>query len=278
MALKEILEHEGKKYALVGENEHPLYEVEGKDIEYDGEKLAADISQVNAEREEERTALESLKAELENSKKDSEKYKGIDPEEARKAMETVRNLEEAKMVEAGEVEKIKQSAIEAIRDSHNEEISELKKKYEPIAVDRDRLKTRLDQVIVSNAFANSKFIQEKVSVPSDMIESEFSDHIRVVNGKLKILDGSGKEIYSRKEPSRPADFDEALEVIIEAYPHKATILKGAGRSVPGVINGEGSDILGDKLISRKNADEMATGNPKELARLMREGYRVVDQE
>lgn len=278
MALKEILEHEGKKYALVGENEHPLYEVEGKDIEYDGEKLAADISQVNAEREEERTALESLKAELENSKKDSEKYKGIDPEEARKAMETVRNLEDAKMVEAGEVEKIKQSAIEAIRDSHNEEISELKKKYEPIAVDRDRLKTRLDQVIVSNAFANSKFIQEKVSVPSDMIESEFSDHIRVVNGKLKILDGSGKEIYSRKEPSRPADFDEALEVIIEAYPHKATILKGAGRSVPGVINGEGSDILGDKLISRKNADEMATGNPKELARLMREGYRVVDQE
>ena len=278
MALKEILEHEGKKYALVGENEHPLYEVEGKDIEYDGEKLAADISQVNAEREEERTALESLKAELENSKKDSEKYKGIDPEEARKAMDTVRNLEEAKMVEAGEVEKIKQSAIEAIRDSHNEEISELKKKYEPIAVDRDRLKTRLDQVIVSNAFANSKFIQEKVSVPSDMIESEFSDHIRVVNGKLKILDGSGKEIYSRKEPSRPADFDEALEVIIEAYPHKATILKGGGRNGPGVINGEGSDILGDKLISRKNADEMATGNPKELARLMREGYRVVDQE
>ncbi|MCY4201681.1 MAG: hypothetical protein OXD38_03575 [Aestuariivita sp.] len=43
------------------------------------------------------------------------------------------------------------------------------------------------------------------------------------------------------------------------------------------MNGESADLLGDKLISRKDADEMTTGNPKELTRLMREGYRVVDQ-
>jgi len=277
MALKEIITHDDRKYALVGENEHPLYEVEGKDIEYDGEKLAADIRQVNAERDEERTALESLKAELENSKKDSEKYSGIDPEEAKKAIETVKNFDQAKMVEAGEVEKIKQSAIEAIRDSHSTEIAELKNRFEPIEAERDTLKAQLDKVIISNAFANSKFIEEKVSVPSTMIESVFSGHVKVQNGKLKVMDSSGKEIYSRKEPNRPADFDEALELVIEAYPHKATILKGAGRSGTGLVNGEGVDMLGDRLIARKDAEEMSTGNPKELARLMSEGYRVVDQ-
>ena len=37
----------------------------------------------------------------------------------------------------------------------------------------------------------------------------------------------------------PADFDEALELLVDAYPHKASILKGSGASGGGAGGGGG---------------------------------------
>ena len=141
MALKEILEHEDKRYALIGENGSPVYEVEGKDVECDGESLAADVRQINAERATEKTELEESRTQLERMRADLERYNGLDLEEAKKAMNTVRNLEQTKLVEANEVDKIKESAIEATKESYEEQIAELRKRFEPIEVERDSLKT-----------------------------------------------------------------------------------------------------------------------------------------
>ena len=107
-----------------------------------------------------------------------------------------------------------------------------------------------------------------------MIEAQFRDHVQVRDGKLRILDSQGKEIYSRIQPNRPADFDEAMELIVEAYDHKNQILNGTGG--PGSPNGQPSDLLGDKLITRAEADKMAIEKPAELSKLMSEGYRVVN--
>ncbi len=274
MALKEILEHEDKRYALIGENGNPIYEVEGKDVEYDGESLAADVRELNAERATEKTELEESRTQLETMKANLERYSGIDLEEAKKAMNTVRNLEQTKLVEANEVDKIKEAAIEATKESYEEQMAEMKKRYEPIEVERDTYKAQLEREIVSNAFSRSKFIRDKISVPWKMIEAHFSKHVTVKNGKLKILDSQGKEIYSRAKPSQPADFDEAMELIVESYAYKDQILKGAGR--PGSPNGQPSDLLGDKLITRAEADKMAVQKPAEFAKLMGDGYRVVD--
>ena len=65
--------------------------------EPDGERLAADVRDVNAERAEDRIQPENAQTELERLKKDFEKYSGLDPEEARKAMDTVKNLDLTKL-------------------------------------------------------------------------------------------------------------------------------------------------------------------------------------
>ena len=274
MALKEILEHEDKRYALIGENGNPIYEVEGKDIEYDGESLAANVRELNAERAKEKTELEDSQTQLETMKANLEKYNGIDLEEAKKALNTVQNLDQTKLIEANEVDKIKASAIEATKESYETQMAELRKRYEPIEAERDTYKAQLEREIISNAFSRSKFIEDKISVPWKMVEAQFSNHVTVKNGKLKILDSQGKEIYSRAKPSQPADFDEAMELIVESYPYKNKILKAT--SGPTSLNGQPADLLGDKLITRAEADRMAVQNPANFAKLMGDGYRVVD--
>jgi hypothetical protein len=69
---------------------------------------------------------------------------------------------------------------------------------------------------------------------------------KVEDGKIVAYDGSGNKVYSRTKPGDLADFDEALETLVDSYPHRDQILKGVGagwrRSAD---NGNGAGGRGD---------------------------------
>ena len=265
MPLKEIIEQDGKKFALIDDESRPVYETDGKEIGYDGESLAAKLHEVNGESATRRRELKEMKDKF-------DQFEGIDdPAEAKKALETVANLDAKKLIEAGEVEKVKAEAIAATESQWKAKIQQ---QYEPALKERDKLKSRLTNEMIGNRFGQSKFIQEKIAVPSQMVRTYFGKNFTIEGDRVIAKHDDGNEIFSTTRPGEKADFDEALEILVERAPFRDEILKGRGKAGTGSKGGGGGE-LGSKQISRAEADRLAVDNPSELSKRLGDGYTVV---
>jgi len=268
MPLK-IVEIEGVKYAALNESDDVIYtDADGKEIGHNGEILAARLQEVNAESAARRHKLKELEEKIST-------FDGIeDPAAAIKAMETVKNFDDKKLIDAGEVERIKTEAIEGTEKKYQDLIAE---RYTPLEGEVDRMQARLDNEIIANLFANSKFIKERMTVPASMIRSSFGEHFKIEKDQLVMRYPNGDEIFSKSRPGDKADFEEAMELLVDASPMREYILKGAdhrgGTGGPGP--GTGSvDHAGQKVIKRSEFEKL---DPQRKIDLMtKEGFRVID--
>jgi len=254
MKLKTV-EIEGKTYAEVQDGNPVYIHDDGKESPFDAKAAADTITARNGEamrhRKEAEAAANALKA-----------FEGItDPAAARKALETVQNLDQSKLVEAGKVEEIKAAAIKAVEDQ-----------YKPVIEERDSLKSLLDKEIRGGSFARSKFAEEKVAVPRHMLERTYGDNFKVEGGKLVPYDANGNKIFSRAKPGEVAEFDEALEHLIAADPYRDSILKGDIKGGGGAGQGGQGGGAGPR-ISQAAFDALP---PKERAAVAtKPGFEIV---
>ena len=129
-----------------------------------------------------------------------------------------------------------------------------KKKYKPVIAERDGLKASLVNEIVGGNFSRSKFIAEKLAIPADIAQARFGSRSPIEEGnKIVAKDSKGNNIFSRARPGEIAEFDEALEVLVDQYPYRDNILKGSGASGGGAggSNGGGG---GKKTMTRAQFD------------------------
>jgi hypothetical protein len=253
MKLK-IVTVEGKTYAEVQDGK-PVYEADGKDIAFDAPATVATITRLNGEAKGHREAKEAAEKSL-------AAFAGIsDPEAALKALTTVKNLDDKKLVDAGEVEKVKQEAIKAIRAE-----------FEPVVKERDTLKGELYGEKIGGSFARSKFISEKIAIPSDLLQARFGTNFEVKDGKIVAKDHAGNAIYSRSKPGEIADFEEAIELLVDAYPQKDAILKGTGSSGSGARGSNGVNN-GAKTMPRSQFEAL---DPAARAAKMKEGFTLTE--
>ena len=189
---------------------------DGKEIAFDVVGTQATISRLNGEakshRERAEAAEKSLKA-----------FEGIaDPVAAIKALDTVSNLDAKKLIDAGEVEKVK---------------GEITKAFEAKLTEATTKAQTLEQALygekVGGSFARSKLIAEKLAIPADMVQARFGQNFKIEEGRMVAYDAHGNKVYSRANPGELADFDEALDSLIEQYPYKDHILKSSGASGSG---------------------------------------------
>lgn len=89
-----------------------------------------------------------------------------------------------------------------------------------------------------------------------MVQAAFGRHFKVVDGKLAASDANGNPIYSRKQPGAQADFDEALGILIDQYPHKDSILKADNKPGSGAPANGGGGKGGSKSINRAAFDAL----------------------
>ena len=246
---------DGKTYAEVDTQGLPVYvHDDGKEVGFDAGSAMQKISTLNAEAKTHREAKEKAESTL-------KAFEGIeDPAAAKKALETLKNFDDKKLVDAGEVEKIKLEAIKAVEE-----------KYAPIVQERDAFQSQLHNELIGGGFARSKFIQDKVSVPVDMVQAMFGQSFKVENGKPVAYGTDGNKILSRVSLGEVAGFDEALEIMIGGYQHKDSILKG-GQGSGGGFQGNGGQG-GAKTMSR---DQFTNLKPIEQSSFMREGGKVTD--
>lgn len=200
---------------VVLQDNKPVYVYQdGKEIPFDAAQAFGKIRELNDENKSHRERAEAAEAKL-------SLFGDLDPDKAKKAMETVLSLDQKKLIDAGEVDKVKSEisqAYEAKLSAKDKEIT-----------DRD---TKIYGLMVTSRFSSSKFIKDTISIPPDMVEAKFGQNFKLEDGQVvAYLDGN--KLYSRKNPGNLPDFDEALELMIEAYPAKESILKGTGQSGTG---------------------------------------------
>jgi hypothetical protein len=237
MKIKTV-EIDGQTYAALADGKPVYVHEDGKEIPFDAAQTVATISRLNAEAKSHRERAEAAESSLKG-------FDGItDAAAARKALETVQNLDARKLVEAGEVERVKAEAIRAVED-----------KYAPILKERDSLQSALVAEKVGGSFARSKLIADQLAIPPDLVEARFGSQFKLEDGRVVAYDKSGNKLYSRSNPGEVADFDEALGIIIDAYPHRDSILKSSGASGGGASNASASSGS-SKAVSRMQFESM----------------------
>jgi hypothetical protein len=232
--------------AVVVQDGKPVYiDSDGKEIAFDAPATKDTISRLNGEAKAHRERAEAAETKLKT-------FDGLDdPDKARKALDVVKNLDDKKLMDAGEVEKVKKE----LQDTFQQQLTATEKKYKPVVDERDSLKNQLHQEKLGGAFSRSKYIQDKMTIPVDLAQARFGSNFSIEDGKIIAKDGSGNRIYSRARPGELADFDEAMEIMVDAYPHRDNILKGTGASGGGA-GGTRTGADGKKQVTRAQFDAM----------------------
>jgi hypothetical protein len=97
----------------------------------------------------------------------------------------------------------------------------------------------LAEEAIAGRFAASDYIADKLAVPAEMLRALFGEHFRYEAGRV-VGELEGETLMSPDNPEIPASFDEALAALVEAYPHKDHLLRGArstGSGAPAVAAG-----------------------------------------
>lgn len=250
---------------VVVKDGNPVYvHDDGKEIPFDAKGTVATISRLNGEAKSHRERAEAAEEKL-------KPFAAItDVPAALKALDTVSKLDAKKLLDAGEVDRVRAEAKKAFDD----QARGIEEKYAPIVKERDTLKAALVSEKVGGSFARSKLIAEKLAIPADLVQARFGDAFKLEGDTVVAYDRQGNKIFSRAKPGEVADFDEALEIIIDAYPHKESILKSSGASGGGASGGgNGGGGGGGKKLNRETFDRL---DPAAQKAHFKSGGTVVD--
>ena len=209
---------------------------DGKEVPFDAPSAMQKISQLNGEAKSHRERAEA-------AEKLANAFEGLDAEAARKAIDTVKNYDDKKLVDAGEVEKLKAE----MSRTHTEQLAKER-------AEKDAIQNQLYNEVIGGNFARSKTVQDKLNIPADVAQSFFGKHFSIKDGKSVANDANGNPIYSRVRAGEFADFDEAMETLIDSYPHKDRIIKASGSTGGGATGGAGGAAGAPKSLADCKTD------------------------
>lgn len=215
------LKVDGDGHAVLIDGKPVYVSDDGKEVAFDAPATVATISRLNAEAKSHRERAEAAEKSL-------GAFSGLDdPAAARKALETVAALDQKKLIDAGEVERVRAEIAKGFEAKLSEERAA-----------REAAESQLYSEKIGGNFARSKLIADRLAIPSDLVQARFGSAFKVENGEVIAYDAQGQKIYSRARPGELATFDEALEVLVDAYPNRDAILRSSGASGGGAPGGK----------------------------------------
>ncbi len=228
---------------------------DGKEIAFDAPATRDTITRLNAEAKGHRERAEAAEGKL-------KPFEAItDPAKAIKALEIVANLDQKRLVDAGEKDNAIAEAIKAVEE-----------RYAPVAAKAEKLEAELYAEKIGGSFARSKVIADKFSIPADLVQARFGSAFKIEDGKIVAYDQAGNKIFSRARPGEQANFEEALETLVDQYPYKDQILKGSG-GTGGGASGSSQGAGGKKTVTRAQFDALS---PVEKSEALKGGAQLID--
>lgn len=246
------------KGSVVVQDGKPVYvKDDGSEVAFDASGTVSTIARLNGEAKGNRERAEAAEGKLKG-------FDGIDDAEAaRKALGIVSNLDSKKLIDSGEVEKVKGEISKAFQlqlDAANGK--------------NQTLEQQLYAEKVGGAFSRSKFIAEKMAVPADFVEARFGRSFAIEEGRIVAKDSNGNKLYSPSNPGELANFDEALGMLVQQYPNRDQILKGSGSSGSGTSSSQ-TGTGGKKTVTRAQFDAMPSSDKASLGKEFAEGRTVL---
>lgn len=240
---------------VVVQDGKPVYvKDDGAEVAFDVVGTTQSISRLNAEAKSHRERAEQAEAKV-------KAFEGIeDPAKAREALQTLANLDAKKLVDAGEIDKVKSEISKAFQAQ-----------LDAATGKAQSLEQQLYSEKVGGAFARSKLIAEKLAIPPDLVEARFGRAFAIEDGRIVAKDANGHKIYSQANPGDLADFDEALGILVAQYPHRDQILKGSGASGSGAGRSAGGG--GQNSMSRAQFEAL---DPASRVTALKGGANITD--
>ena len=238
---------------------HPVWVYDdGKEAGFNAESALKSIKDVTAEsisRKEKLREYESKFApfmEIENGSEFVTK--------AKEAMETVKNFDDKKLIDAKEVETLKQS----VAATYKEKISGMEtafatkeKEYLSAIESKD---SNISNLLIKGAIGRAKFIEDKTvltpSIAYDVFKANFKIEENEGEARAVATRKDGTKIMSLKDPGSYAGIDEALETLVNEHPDKNRLLRGidgGGGTPPGSQRNNGNVDL-SKMSPRERLD------------------------
>jgi len=215
---------------------------DGRETAIDVAGTVATISRLNGEAKANRERAEAAERAVKS-------FDGIpDADAARKALATVQNLDEKKLIDSGDVDKANAARDKGWQDKLT--AAETRAAATEAALYGEK---------IGGAFARSKFIADKSAIPADFLQSRFGHHFKVEDGQTAAYDATGNRIYSNAKPGELAGFEEAIEILVGAHPQRDTILKGNANGGSGARNNGGG--TGAKTMTRAAHEAMQRTDP-----------------
>jgi hypothetical protein len=256
MALKlKTIEVDEKVYAEMNDGKAVYIDTETeKEISFDADFTNQSIKRLNHEAMTRRDQIKELEETV-------AKFDGIgDVEAAKQALQTMKNLDDKKLIDAGEVDAIKREAIKAVEQQ-----------FQPTILENTALKGQLHKALIGDQFTRSKFVSEKVAIPVDFLESKFMQHFSLDGNNVVATDGHGNKIYSKERPGELASFEESIETLIDQHPDRDRLLKGRQQQGSGSPGGD-TTVRNGQELSMQSFNSLS---PKERAEAMEKGARLV---
>jgi len=150
-----------------------------------------------------------------------QRFDGIDPDAVRKLADEKRKLEEAQQLKAGEVEKVVDTRVKAVR-------GELEKQVSTLSSERDALNARLasiqiDQAVMTEA---TKRGLRPTAIPD--ITSRARNTFRLVNGVAQALEADGQTVRVGKDGVTSLTLAEWIDAQVSEAPHLFEANAGGG--------------------------------------------------
>jgi hypothetical protein len=231
---------------------------DGKEVPFDAAGTVATIARLNGEakghRERAETAEKTVKA-----------FEGItDPAAAKNALDIVSKLDQKKLVDAGEIDTVRNEISKAFQA-----------KLDEATTKASGYEKQLYEERIGGAFSRSKFIGEKLAIPGDMVQARFGSAFKIEDGKTVAYDQHGNKIFSRSRPGEVADFDEAIETLVEQYPYRDNILKSSGKTGGGSTQSDNNNGGGGKSYSREQFSSMSPAQQADIGTQVAKGVVTI---
>lgn len=228
-----------EKGSVVLQDGNPVYiHDDGTEAAFDAKAAHVKIATLTREAAERRTKLQEAEAKL-------QAFAGIDnPEEALRAMQFAASMDGKKIMDDEAVQKLVQSAIKPLQ--------------EKLAASEKALQDKEGHIYkleVSNKFQSSPFVKDKLIVPPDMLEATFGKNFKIEGGKVIATDATGNQIFSKVRAGEPADFDEAIQTLVDSHPMKDHLYRSSGASGAGSQGSNGGGSTQHKSILDCKTDE-----------------------
>jgi hypothetical protein len=183
------------------------------------------------------------------------RFEGIDPDEVRKLADEKRRLEEAGQLKAGEVERVFESRVKALKADFDKQVA-------AVTSERDTLNARLasiqiDQGVISAA---SKRGLRASAIPD--ITARARGTFRLVNGVPTAFEPDGLTARHGKDGVTPMTLEDWVDAQVSEAPHLFESNAGGGAV------GNGSGGVGNKTPVR-NPFKKETWNLTEQMRMQK---------